>query len=425
MNLETSRKLAFLGALATLAASASPVLAERPSAPHLLPADTVLYIRIASVPELVEKFGETAMGRITSDQQVRPFMSDLYKSAATAFANIEDRVGLPLDELLAIPQGEICVAVVAQERERPELVVLIEVGDHMPSARKLIASGEAALAEEGGARSTANAGDTELVIYDPPGDRQRRIVKFEREGVIGIVSNEALACQLLDRWDGDSQEGGRTLADDRGFTTIMKRSMGSKDEPPQITFYADPFTFAKRATRGNFSAQAGISVLNQLGLDGVKGVGGSVIFATEELDSVMHLHVLMQNPREGALKMIAFESGDVTPERWVPNDAASYTTLHWNVEQTYDELVKLYDMFRGEQAWQLEIVDRVSQQVGIDLEKDVIEALDGRGTMVSWMERPARINSQATLVALKLKDPEQSQKTLAPFASRFGESMEA
>lgn len=409
--------------LSTICLSTGRLRAERPTAPRLLPADTVAYVRIVNVPELVERFGDTAMGRITSDEQVKPFVGDLYRSAAEAFARIEDRVGLPLDQLLAIPQGEVCIAIVAPEKQRPELIVLLEVGDHLAAAQKLIEAGEAAFAQQGGARSTTRAGETELVIYDPPGDRERRAVMFEREGVLALTSNEDLARQLLQVWDG--KEDVRTLSDDRRFTTIMRRSRGFKDEPPQITFYADPITLVKRATRGNFSAQAGLSIMDGLGLDGVKAVGGSMIFATEEFDSVVHLHVMMQNPRDGVLKMIAFESGKVTPEPWVPRDAASYTTFHWNIEQTYDELVKLYNTFRGEEAWKLEIVERVSEGLGIDLQEDVVEALDGRATIAGWMERPARINSQANLLALKLKDPEKTEKALARVASRFGNVFES
>ena len=122
--------------------------------------------------------------------------------------------------------------------------------------------------------------------------------------------------------------------------------------------------------------------------------------------------------------MLALEAGDVTPERWVPNDIASYQTLHWDIETTYKELTELYELFRGPDAWQQEIVDRVSQRLGIDLQTDVVDALDGRGTMLTWIERPARINSQARLVGLKLKDSEESKKTLQQAMSRFSNRFE-
>jgi hypothetical protein len=158
-----------------------------------------------------------------------------------------------------------------------------------------------------------------------------------------------------------------------------------------------------------------------LGLDGLKGVGGSLIFATEEFDSILHAHVLLEVPRDGVLKMIAFESGDITPEPWVPKDAASYMTLNWDVEKTYEELVRLYDMFRGEGAWADQVLKGAQERVDVDIEKELIEALDGRGTHVTWMERPARINSQANLVAFKLKDAGQTQRVLDRVTAKFEE----
>ena len=399
---------------------AGRALAERPTVPHLLPEDTLVYLRVGSVPELIEKFQDTALGKITNDPQIKPLLSALYQAGVEAFEQIEDRVGIPLDELLAIPQGELSIAIVAAAEGRPEAVAVIEVGDRLPAAEVLIERGEEALTRQGGERSTEQIGQTELVIYQMPGDRQRRLVRFERDGVILLTSSQDLAKQLVGVWEGTAEDV-RTLANNRRFTTIMKRSVGFQEEPPQVTFYADPLTLAKRLTRGNFSAQAGLSIATGLGLDGLKAIGGSMIFATEEFDGILHGHLLLETPRDGILKMIALESGDITPEPWVPKDVVRYSTLNWNIERTYDELVRLYDMFRGEEAWNDQVLKEVSERIELDLKADVIEAIDGRATLVTWMERPARINSQCTLIGLKLKDAAKSQGVLNRIAGRFEE----
>ena len=393
---------------------------ERPGAPHLLPAETLAYIRVANVPELVEKFRNTAMGRIAADQQVQPFVGDLYRSAAEAFRVIEDRVAVPLHELLAIPQGELCVALVAAEQGRPQPVAFFDVGDHLFAAEQVIESAETALAEQGATRTTRLVGNTEIVIQTMPGDRRRRVAYFVREGVIGLSSDEEMLAQVLGVWDGDEVN---SLADNRTFTAIMKRSVGFKEEPPQITWYVDPISLAKRATRGNFSAQAGISLITGLGFDGVKAIGGSLILATDEFDGIFHTHLMLENPRNGALKMIAFEAGEVTPEPWVPKDAASYTSLNWNVDKTYAELTRLYDTFRGEDAWENQVVERVRKSLDVDLEKEIIDALEGRATLVTWMQRPARINSQSRLVAFKLNNPDQFRGTLDRVGAKFPERL--
>ncbi|MBC8350786.1 MAG: hypothetical protein H8E66_02290 [Planctomycetes bacterium] len=394
---------------------------ERPGAPHLLPAETLAYVRVANVPELVEKFRDTAMGRIAADEQVQPFVGDLYRSAAEAFQVVEDRVGVPLHELLAIPQGELCVALVAAEQGRPQLIVFFDVGDHLFAAEQVIEVALTAMAEQGATRTTNMVDETEIILHEFPGDRQRRVAYFVRDGVIGLSSDEVMLAQVLGVWDGDEVE---SLATNRTFTAIMKRSVGFKDEPPQITWYADPFSLAKRAIRGNFSAQAGISLLSGLGINGVKAIGGSLILGTEEFDGIFHTHVMLENPRNGVLKMIAFEAGEVTPEPWVPKDAASYTSLNWNVDKTYAELTRLYDTFRGEEAWQTQVVERIANGLDIDLEREVVEGLEGRATMVSWMQRPARLNSQSRLIGLKLNDPDRTRAMLDRVAAKFSERLE-
>ncbi|MEX0818131.1 MAG: DUF3352 domain-containing protein, partial [Pirellulaceae bacterium] len=377
--------------------------------------------RVANVPELIEKFRDTAMGRIAADQQVQPFVGDLYRSAAEAFQVVEDRVGVPLHELLAIPQGELCVALVAATEGRPQLVALFDVGDHLFAAEQVIESAESALAAQGATRTTEMVGNTELVVHQMAGNRQRRITYFIRDGVIAVSSDEAMLAQVLGVWDGDEAE---SLAENRTFTAIMKRSVGFKEEPPQITWYVDPMSLAKRATRGNFSAQAGISLATGLGFDGVKAIGGSLILATDEFDGIFHTHLMLDNPRNGALKMIAFETGEVSPEPWVPKDAAGYASLNWNVDKTYAELARLYDTFRGEEAWQNQVVEQVRKRLDVDLESEFVEALEGRATLVSWMQRPARINSQSTLIALKVKDPDHARQTLDRVGAKFSERFE-
>ena len=131
--------------------------------------------------------------------------------------------------------------------------------------------------------------------------------------------------------------------------------------------------------------------------------------ATEEFDSISHMHLLLDSPREGVLKMLAIESGDVEPEDWVPEDAASYMTIHWDLQQTLDELEKMLDQFRGEGFFSGIIKSRMSDPLGIDFQKDILDQLDDRATHVSWFEKPARVNSGTNLVGIKLKDAQAFQ----------------
>jgi len=394
--------------------------ADRPTAPHLLPKDTLAYVRVADTPELVDRFKETAIGRIFQDEQVRPLVSQLYESAIELFREAEEKIGLSLDQLLLIPQGEICAAVVAPEKGPLAIVALIDVGDSMPFAQKILDRVDEDMARRAVKTSTEPIGGTTLKVFDMPGERERQVIHFEKGGVVVVSTNLEVTKQLLKAWAGEETP---TLADNKQFTAIMRRCAGSEDEAPQISFFVDPIELAGRATRGNVGAAAGMAMLPVLGLDGVQAVGGSMAFATEEYDGIMHLHLLLDSPRSGVLEMLALRSGDTTPEPWVPSDVATYVTVNWDFDKTYTSLRTLYNNIRGEDALARDFNQKFSDQLDVDFEKDVLEALDGRVTYIAWMLRPARMNSRANLVGVKLKDAKKFRKVFDQTVTKFEKAL--
>ncbi len=402
----------FVAALTLSVGIASPVHAERPNATKLLPESTLAYVRIADVPDLVDKIGQTAGGRLAQDKKIAPIIGQLYGSAAEAFKPIEEQIGLSLDELLRIPQGEVCVALVAPDEGIPALVAIIDAGEHIGSARKLIKRGEDFAAERGVPKVTERLGKTDLNIFEPPGRRNIRAGYIDREQTIVIFSNVDVAKDLVTRWDGKADKKDKTFADNDDFVTIMSRSRGTKDERPQVTWFVDPIELIAVGSRGNSGAQVGLALLPAIGLDGLKAVGGSIIYAAEEFDQISHLHILLDSPRTGVIEMLALKSGDTTPEPWIPPDVASYWTMNWDVDKTYSTFRSLYDSFAGEGALDDELKNRISERTGVDFQKDVLDELEGRITWTVWMQTPATINSGANLIGVKVKDATAFQKTL-------------
>lgn len=404
--------------------SGERALADRPIAPQLLPEKTLVYFRVAHTPELVDKFQQTATGRMSKDEKLKPLLSQLWQVVTDAFQRVEKEIEVPLNDLLAIPQGEICVAVVAPEKGTPQLVAWLDCGDKLLTVNKLLERGERELGNRGATRTSETIGDVALIIHEMPGARQRRLVYFVKDQTLVIASDIDLAKQVLAQWRRQHDKDVVTLADNRKFTAIMNRSIGSKGEEPQVTWFIDPIEWVRRAGRGNASTQTGLAIMSGLGLDGVKGAGGSLAFATEEFDGIFHTHILLENPRKAVLDALALRSGDVNPEPWVPADVESYMTLNWDVNKTYAEVVRLFDLFRGgEGSWQAQVLARAAEQFGVDLEKDVIGAVTGRFTLITWMEKPARLNSQSTLIGVKLIDPKVSHKALVQLAERFPERL--
>jgi len=379
-----------------------------------------MYVRVNDSRELKKKFRETTLGRIGADEKMQPFFKNLYGSALDSYSRVEENTGVTLDDLLEIPQGEACLALVAPEDEPLALAVLIEAGDNLQNIRKLTDRGKELAQEGNGVHSEETIAGTKLDIYTGVGNRKRTFVMFERDNTVAVVTSLKLARQMVEVWNGAKAE---TLSDNKNFTAIMSRCKGAQDEPAHIAFYLDPIAIVKANAQGDIIQQAQLAVIPVIGLDGLKGIGGSMIFAPEKFDTVYHLHVALDTPRTGVLEMLTLQAGDTDPEKWVPSDVATYSTIHWDPLETVSNLELVHDSFFGEGSLDDRIKAQLDTRLGVDFQKDIVKELDGRFTYMTWLEPPARVDSQATLMAAKLKDEKNFQPVMDAIRKHFDKNL--
>jgi hypothetical protein len=167
-----------------------------------------------------------------------------------------------------------------------------------------------------------------------------------------------------------------------------------------------------------------IALLPAIGLDGFQAVGGSMTMATGEFDSVGHFHIMLDDPRSGVLEALAFTSGDTTPEPWVPTDAASYMTVNFDVEKSYGAIAKVYNSIAGDMALQKEVQRNINDRLELDFEADILAGCAGRFTMMSWIEKPVKLDSQSTIIGIKLKDAKKTKKVLEKLAEKYKDNLE-
>lgn len=441
----------YLGALLVLSVLIIPrhAWAERPTAAQLLPESTFIYLRVQNTQDLVAKFQETAMGRMLADPQMKPLAQKLFAEIETMFTPVQQQLGMSLSEILALPQGELAFAIVSVDNGRPSPMLLLDVGEQAPAARKLRERLEVIAQERGGELATEKIGETEIRVMKRPSDpapvaeeeseksrvevqrnqnsaevrvRARRrdgpsqVVFFEREQLLVLSDNRAVIQWMLQAWNGEQPA---TFVNHRRFATVMSRCTNDKEGTPQAVWYVDPISFLRRASQGNFSLQASLSVLSGLGLDGIRAIGGSFVLSPADYDSISHIHLSLDNPRAGVVQMVALREGDLTPEPWAPSDAQSYMTLHWDFNQTYSAFGKVYNTFRGENVLSADIKRSISEPLGIDFETELLPLLDGRVTVLQWVEKPVRVNSQTNLIGVKVKDAAVARPLLERLAQKF------
>lgn len=411
--------VAAIGGLVVLQGALAARGADRPGSTKLLPKNTVAYISVKNSQELAERFMQTSLGRMTQQEQLKPLIDQLYADLKEAAAPLEDELGVTMTELLAIPQGEITLAVIPPTEGPPAVVALLDVHEQIVSVERLLDKADDVLIANGADRETLKVGDTRLTVYDLPGDVQRQAIYFERDGTLVVGTNLTVIKSLLAVWDGQKAE---TLSGNTKFSSIMSKCRGAEGEEPQITWFVDPIELIRAAATSN-NAQLALAFLGPLGLDGFQGAGGSMTFATEKFDSINRLHILLNPPRTGLLELVALGSGDSTPEPWVPDDAVTYTTLHWNIDRTYSKAAELFDTFRGAGALK-STVQRFFDRMDIKFEEELLPSLSNRFSYVSWIERPVRPDSQAQMVGIQLRDPQKLQALFDKVVARYEENLQ-
>jgi hypothetical protein len=394
--------------------STSPLFAARPTAARLLPENTVAMVSVADAKTLAEKFMNTDLGRMSQDPQLKPLIEHLYGSLGEFIDKLKDEIGLSLDQIAALPQGEITAALIIPADSTPGGVLVFDAKDQIENARTLIERLKKLLEREKGVKSEETIEDVKCTIYRSPDENapEKTLVFFEKDSAIAVCINLEVAKQVLAVWT--EKKDARSLAENATYATIASRCRGTKDEEPQIIWFADPINLMKGLTRDNMGLAFTVASFPALGLDGLSGVGGSMIFDTEQFDGIMHLHVALASPRTGAIKAVAFEPGSAKPEHWAPADVATYMTLNWNFDKSIKAIEKLSDSFRNEGDFAKNL-ENFNKEFSTDLQKEIIPALDGRVTYINWVEKPVKLTSSHTLAALKLKDKEKAVETAQKF----------
>lgn len=438
---------------------AAPLLAARPSAMKLFPEDTLLFLRMRDAKEAGERIRESSTGRMARDPQVAPLLEDLYGKAGELYAEkAEAFLGISWDDLQKLPQGEVAFAIVARPNLTPAFLLLVEQGDDGTAARKLLDRGLEVVAEKGAEFSSEKIGDVEVTVIRDPEHADRMFGVFEHENTIVVATDPDVLRNVLWHWDNAEGEAGgaasaaasavaekaeqpadeaadaaedspkaerdssdqeeaefvptRTLSENTKFSTILRHCRRPQDPPPHLMFFIDPIGLFREFAKNQSGSQIALGFLPMLGLDGLAGGGGTLTFATGPFDDLTHFHLLLDNPRSGVLQLLTFESGDNTPQPFIPYASENYFTGRWNAGLFYDRLQELIDKLLGAGTFDKQFAEKASKELNADLRDEIVGNMAGRITLVSGYEKPAHFRSQKYTLIIELVDEAKAKDTL-------------
>lgn len=442
---------------------------KSPPASRLLPSDTYAYLRIRNVADLKVGFARSSLGQMLDDPAMRPFISDTYQTVSNTLEEFASQIGLSLDEMLSIPQGQIAIALVpgAPPEEEPKnptrgpdededeltdeeigrrlqrqrrqqnsfaVVLIIETGEKNASQtrmRELLAEIGDLSGRNQFVRDDEKIGDHELTSWRRPRGRGQHVEWFERDGVFVVGLGRRAAADVLERWNESDEPRNRKEASERSkdtdsqmveisgnlssnpdFGAVMTRSIGAEEETPQITFFVHPYAIAQKIISRTGSAFFIMPIVDTLGAEKIRGIGGSIFRGGDIVEGIIHAHVVIDAPRDGFFGVVRPETVEPSPPDWVPADATSYTTAHWDIATSTDNLTKIVDQFAGEGSFDRFTEDRVKGRLDISLKEDLIANLTGRYVGVQRYQLPAAWNAVARLHALQVHDVDKAREML-------------
>ena len=424
-----------------------------PGAPHLLPEDTLAYVRLDNADDLRVDLANSSLGRMLDDERLRPFASDIYGTASELFEMISSEIGVSLDELLSIPKGQIAVALVPrpinqeavanaqipddetekQERRRLEQerrrghrfagVVMVDAGENVDKLLAVVDRFEQRLVAGSHIRRTSQVDAVEIVRLLPKRSDRMEVEYFQHEGTVVFGFGHRTAQDVWDRWRKANEEP--TMADNANFASVISRCVGAEDTRPQLTFYADPYRIAERGVRLSGSITIGLMwpMFENLGLSRIRGIGGSAFRGGEVFEDITHFHLLIDPPRDGLLAVLRPGTGESAPPSWVPADVTGYSSIHWDFANTYTNVGKILENFQGADALERLFEEPTRQRFGIDVHDDVIAHLTGRVVRTSWIQPPMKLNSQVQVTAFELSDANAIKATIGKYRRHKPDSM--
>src|SRR5204862_182910 len=105
-------------------------------------------------------------------------LAEFWRELGSVFLKVSDKVeteiGIGLEELLSIPQGEVAFAAVQPPGKKISIVAFFDFGEKREPVEKLLEKAVAALEEQGAKRSEEEQDDARIILFKKPADEDSK-----------------------------------------------------------------------------------------------------------------------------------------------------------------------------------------------------------------------------------------------------------
>lgn len=426
--------------LAILCSAVQLFAADAIPAERRLGTDVVAFVSVRNINDLKGAWGKTQLGQLVQDKELAPFLKQFEPHWQKLTGEFEKEVGIPLNDVLTVPHGEVAVAVVSSGGKPMGLAAFLDFGEKKEVVDKLLEKMDKAITESDKAkRSEEDVEGTPVVVYNFPQDEEEgdgddkakkpknpnALTYFIKDSNLVFASRVDIVKNILTRWDGQHE---KTFAEKQVYKYLKDRCKGENAETvPHVTFFIDPIGILKGALSMNEATSSQstmiLATLPTLGLDKLKGFGGTLDLGTDEFDTVSRMLVYVEQPPSGVLNAFQFPVKDLSPPKWVSAGVSTYGALNWDLQAVYTTVETLFDTFKGQGALEKVIDDLATQEDGpkIHLKKDFVDQVTGTITIVGNVpENGEELSGERYLIGVELKDEGALRKVMERLADLEG-----
>jgi hypothetical protein len=397
----------------------APPAGAVPPCDRLFPATTKAFASVDSVPTFIDHYLKTEFGQLLEDPDVRPFRDDLDRQIRDKGLELQDRLGLSLEDLDGLATGEMAIGIVQGGPHEAVVTLLVDVSQSNELAQKVLAKVATSFQQLGGVHKSESAGGTTLQIYDIPADAKkkrpaRQVAYFLSQGMLGMAERTSVARDIANRLQTPDEA---SLSGLPAYQAVQKRAAAGNKLPVDVHWYLDPFGLSEigrsRVPKRQQASRDPVKLAKGEGFDAVKALGGVVSLASGPYGAVHRTCVYAPPPYQRAMRMLVLPNGgNFAPPSWVPTDIATFTTLHWDIQVGFDNFGTLFDALFGEGeegVWPDVLLSIETDPNGpqLNIRKDLVAHLGQRLTLLTDTQMPITTHSQRRLFAIETTQPEK------------------
>ncbi len=418
-----------------LSSFATRAQAVQPS-DKLLPNTVKGYVSCPSLEVLETKFNATQLGHLVNDPAMAPFVEDFRDQIRERLDKTGFKLGIKWQDLEGVDTGEIALAVIQPnpaDKTSHATVLIVDITGKDAQAQALLTKIDGNLAARKATKSVQKVEGvtiTTLTLAPKAGETSSTSVQhFIHQEQLVICDHNATTTAILARFGGNATDSLSTLIP---YTQIVAKTVAEQaDLKPQLKWFVDPFGYAEVSR----SIAAGpkrrgrdmLKILAGQGFSALQGIGGQIYLSTESEELLHHTFVYApavarkaddksQDKYNLAMRMLSFPNHEqLAPQSWVPADSVSYMTFQWKLQDAFKHSETLVDAIFGDPGTFKEMLQGLKQDPDgpqVDVQKDLVQYLGERVSIVTDVRLPITTKSERMLVAIEISNNEAVMKTV-------------